>query len=67
MGQVKLLKCKHCGNTWEHWDGVGFQAKPIKGNKNDNKTGDADEKICCPKCGSEDYESDDKDIIALWD
>ena len=67
MGTIKLLKCKHCGNSWKHYAEVGFAGKPIKGNKEDNTTGDADEKICCPKCGSEDYEQDKRDYVGLWD
>ncbi len=67
MGQVKLLKCKQCGNVWEHWEGVGFASEPIKGEAGENRTGDADEKICCPQCGSEDYEWEDQTVVALWD
>ena len=65
MGQVQQLKCKKCGHIWEHWAGVGFQGKPLKGDKKGNKTGDADGKIRCPKCGSEEHE-----VFAfsgLWD
>lgn len=67
MGQIKLLKCSHCGNTWEHWEGVGMGSAPVKGDKTKNMTGNGDGKICCPKCGTEYQEGGNPKIVALWD
>ena len=67
MGEVVRLKCKQCGNTLEHWEGVGFESQTLQGDQNENKTGSADVTICCPQCGSADYESMDDQIVILWD
>lgn len=66
MGQGKQLKCKQCGNEWTHYYGVGFDNVKIEGSKENNTTGDADEIIACPKCGSQEFE-EPSEIILMWD
>lgn len=63
MGQTKNLKCKKCGNKWTHFSGVGFLNKEVKGSKKNNTTGDADDVVKCPKCGSTDFEEIGGDML----
>ena len=44
MGYGQIIKCKHCGEEFTNYDGVGFDDKEIE---QENKQGNI---INCPKC-----------------
>ena len=67
MGEYRYHKCRNCGNFWKHFMGVGFLLEPIKGSREWNTTGDADEIIRCPKCDSTDFCFDPDAVDGLWD
>ena len=67
MGQIVQLKCRECNFVWQHYEGVGFEAKPLHGTKNPLMTGDADPKVCCPQCGSTNYEPLEDGVVMMWD
>ena len=66
MGYGQFIKCKHCGEEFKNYDGVGFAGKEIK---QENKIGNV---INCPKCKkrvNNSKEEFEKQIIGkfLWD
>ena len=66
MGHGQVIKCKHCGEVFENYEGVGFMGVEIE---QEHKNGNI---INCPKCGKRvNYSKKvfQKQIIStiLWD
>ena len=72
MGHGQIIKCKHCGEKFNRYCGVGLFGQ---------KSGNIDERmdwietekaICCPKCGTRLNNSEEEfkqqiEGIFLWD
>ena len=58
MGRLYTLQCEHCGNEWDHYEGVGDRLEPYPIELLDeDETCDAQmdiEHLKCPKCQSDD-------------
>ena len=65
MGKLYTLQCEHCGNEWDHYEGVGDSLQPyaiedLEGNETCDTQGD----IKCPNCQSTEWEAIDE---GSWD